>query len=1048
MRRLLILGLSLGLWCAMVTPAIAGTSDDADGDLLPDAWESAHGLNPADPADADADPDGDRLVNRDEFWAGTDPRVFTAESALSDRQVLNLFAGKAFLYFWEQSRPPYYFTADNADYNDRNKFSNDFNSIATTGFGLVSYVVADERGWVDHQEAYERIRTLLARAVALQDPALTGGNRHGYLFHFVNNQGFGADGVEISTIDHALFVAGVLVAAEYYRGTDVEQLARQLYLNTDWRWLYNGNFLWQGWFADPNHQPQNAQWDGGSVFDEWNRYSELMVLMFLAMGHPDPAHAIPASAWDHLTFGQGRMFPWEYAHLVPGNPPPNTQPERFGFVPNLPTTLDAPGFQNSATELHYIHAGSLHNHQYSHLFADFRARKDKYQTDFFANSIAATMVNRQYCLNLNLNAYGGDPFSSDPALSQPYETYGPDSWGLMAGLSSVGYEVLQPIIMAWDSFSPANISAASDSGTVVLSTALGSTPFTPRQTVDFTRNMLRRFQANEPGYDALVGRYGFRNAFNLGRTNTGQLGHFPAQVIGLDMGPVIGSAENFLSGLVWKFAMRNEFLQRGMQAAGFPTGPVEPFILNFDNGQDPNAFGGASVAFGSGTIAYVNIGDPFPDANYGPQYWAQKISAQDNNDSGGFILLNNHSVSQWDRLSFWIRGERGGEQYSIGLKDSIRDRLGNALQPTEVKLPITSYHPDGVITTEWRGVQIPLRDFAERGVRLTALDNLSFTCTGPGGGTIEVDDIAFLGDEFTPQAPQGLHVSTDGPSVTLNWRENQEPDVVGYRVYRSTDYGATFQLLTPTLVVATTWTDTNVVQGALYYYALTAVDNAQPANESPRSATMAVPLIILTLSDAPDPFSPNADGRKDTTTISTTLNHAANWTLDIKNSSNVIKRTYTGSGSSVARVWDGKATDGSVVGNGVFTYVLTATDAGNSTVVSLGTVTVDKKAPSLSNLKDAPDPFAPRSGQTTTMSFTLSEQAVVTLQIFNSSNVLVRTLLNNVVKSSGAHSVVWNGKNDGGAYVAAGKYTYKVWIEDPAGNRASPYPATGTVTVK
>ena len=47
---------------------------DTDNDGIPDAWETANGLDPADPADADADADGDTQSNRHEFAAGTDPR--------------------------------------------------------------------------------------------------------------------------------------------------------------------------------------------------------------------------------------------------------------------------------------------------------------------------------------------------------------------------------------------------------------------------------------------------------------------------------------------------------------------------------------------------------------------------------------------------------------------------------------------------------------------------------------------------------------------------------------------------------------------------------------------------------------------------------------------------------------------------------------------------------------------------------------------------------------------------------------------------------------
>ncbi|MDO8535659.1 MAG: hypothetical protein Q7S30_01430, partial [Candidatus Omnitrophota bacterium] len=273
----------LCLSVAANTYAVTQNDIDTDGDLVPDRWEVSNGFNPNDPSDADLDPDNDRLTNRDEFFAGTNPNLYTSAGSMSEKQLLDLFAGKSFCYFWEQSRPQFYFTADNANYNNPASFSNNFNSIATTGFGLMAYVVADDRGWINHAAAYERIRALLSRAVTMQDsiydrlgvPADQQGNRHGYLYHFVDNQGFRCPGSEISTVDHALFVAGALVAGEYYKGTEVEQLARQLYSNTDWNWLYNGTFLYQGWTED-----SSGSFEGGITLDVWNRYSELMILLF------------------------------------------------------------------------------------------------------------------------------------------------------------------------------------------------------------------------------------------------------------------------------------------------------------------------------------------------------------------------------------------------------------------------------------------------------------------------------------------------------------------------------------------------------------------------------------------------------------------------------------------------------------------------------------------------------------------------------------------------------------------------------------------------
>ena len=53
-----------------VIPAEAVQPTDADNDGLPDAWESAHGLNPDDPADASLIPDGDNLPHLAKFQFG------------------------------------------------------------------------------------------------------------------------------------------------------------------------------------------------------------------------------------------------------------------------------------------------------------------------------------------------------------------------------------------------------------------------------------------------------------------------------------------------------------------------------------------------------------------------------------------------------------------------------------------------------------------------------------------------------------------------------------------------------------------------------------------------------------------------------------------------------------------------------------------------------------------------------------------------------------------------------------------------------------------
>ncbi len=85
-------------WTAATpTPGPQAAPLDSDGDGLPDSWENAYGLNPANPADANFDSDGDGLTNLEEFHIGTSPRddqsVLKLELAASPDQTELSFLG-------------------------------------------------------------------------------------------------------------------------------------------------------------------------------------------------------------------------------------------------------------------------------------------------------------------------------------------------------------------------------------------------------------------------------------------------------------------------------------------------------------------------------------------------------------------------------------------------------------------------------------------------------------------------------------------------------------------------------------------------------------------------------------------------------------------------------------------------------------------------------------------------------------------------------------------------------------------------------------------
>ena len=108
---------------------------------------------------------------------------------------------------------------------------------------------------------------------------------------------------------------------------------------------------------------------------------------------------------------------------------------------------------------------------------------------------------------------------------------------------------------------------------------------------------------------------------------------------------------------------------------------------------------------------------------------------------GWYTLLNGIDVSGYNALTFWVKGEQGGERFDIGLAD---DEM-QALEIDAVYVgSIRAFLPQG-ITTEWQQVKVPTASLRSE-LDLTRMGSLVFWFRYEGGGAIQVDDVQFVSD--------------------------------------------------------------------------------------------------------------------------------------------------------------------------------------------------------------------------------------------------------------------------------------------------------------
>ena len=422
---------------------------------------------------------------------------------------------RTFRFFWDTTDPETGLAPDRWP-------TPSFSSIAAVGFALTSYPIGVTNGWITREQA--RARTLTTLQFFADAPQGEGEGMSGYkgfFYHFLGvTKGHRFARAELSTIDTALLIAGVLFAQSWYDGDHPDEVrirafAEQLYAGVDWTWITpRAPFVSMGW------NPES-----GFIPHDWDIFNEGMILYLLALA--SPTHPLPPETWDAVT------ATFEKSWTDDGGEP-------------------------------HIHFAPLFGHQYSHVWVDFRGIRDRYiaakDIDYFENSRRAVRHQRGYAVR-NPGGFAG---------------YGEDIWGLTACDGPGDFkQTIRGREFAFFSYS-ARGPGDRDDGTIAPTAAAASIAFEPELSRAAIVAMRSRYGP------AIYGKYGFLDSFNPtlmirdaplkhGRIAPGY-GWVDGDYLGIDQGPIVAMIENHRTGLVWETMRRNPHIVRGLKLAGFTGG--------------------------------------------------------------------------------------------------------------------------------------------------------------------------------------------------------------------------------------------------------------------------------------------------------------------------------------------------------------------------------------------------------------------------------------------------------------------------------------------
>lgn len=423
---------------------------------------------------------------------------------------------RTFRFFWDTANPK------NGLIPDRFPTPS-YSSVAAVGFGLTTYPVAVERGYITRKEARKRVLTTLRFfRNAPQGHSVKGvAGYKGFFYHFLDMKtGLRYEDSELSTVDTAILLSGALFNQSYFNGShpeevEIRRLVDEIYARVDWQWAQpRGPAISLGWSPEE-----------GFLEYDWRGYNEAMMVYLLALG--SPTHPVGPEAWTEWT-----------------------------------STYDTTSWRTLFGQ-EFLNFGPLFGHQYTHVWIDFRKLQDPYMRrrglDYFENTRRAIYAQRAYAI----------------ANPQKCKGYGANVWGLTASDGPADIEVGEGSAARLFRTYAARGAGSYDDCTLAPTAVVGSLPFAPELAIPAVLDMRKRYG------QYIYAKYGFLDAFNPsfdfnvpvqnGRRIPG-FGWVDGDYLGIDQGAIFAMIENYRSAMIWGVMRKNPYVRRGLTRAGFDGG--------------------------------------------------------------------------------------------------------------------------------------------------------------------------------------------------------------------------------------------------------------------------------------------------------------------------------------------------------------------------------------------------------------------------------------------------------------------------------------------